>query len=413
MWPHCTVRLAASLLFLATQAGFCQAIKYVAASDYGTSFGSPSVSVRVFPRANLGNGRDLTYAGLFSYDAKFHPATKLGRFLGVGDSSDDLARIESAPPWMLQPALPVREDYDPPAHAVAVAHPHSPLGDARNAIVTFVYGRRRALQSPYQVTTDSHGRLVVSDPDLPAVHVLDPKGKTSFTILGGGGRRLRLPTGVAVDAEDNIYIADSERGMLLVYDREGRFVRYIGSVHGENWYQQPTGIAIDRNAGRLFVIDTPRNLVFMLDLQGVVLRRLGRGRDGIGAIEFDHPAQIALHGQEVFVLDAGGSRIQIVNQDGDLVGGIRLPKEGARHRNTGGLAVDRDGNIYVSDVAESVIRIYNRGGGLPVSFGRKGSRAGEFSSPTGLWIDEDSRIYVADTDNVRVQLFQLSAEETH
>jgi hypothetical protein len=39
--------------------------------------------------------------------------------------------------------------------------------------------------APHQVTTDSTLRVIISDPDRRAVHVFDPKGKTSFSILGG------------------------------------------------------------------------------------------------------------------------------------------------------------------------------------------------------------------------------------
>lgn len=47
------------------------------------------------------------------------------------------------------------------------------------------------------------------------------------------------------------------------------------------------------------------------------------------------------------------------------------------------------------------------------TFGQDGSRLGEFSAPSGLWVDANNRLYVADTANVRVQLFQLtSAAET-
>jgi len=313
---------------------------------------------------------------------------------------------------MLQSNVRVREDFDPPAHTVAAAHPHSLLGGVLDAIVTFAYGRPRVLQSPYQVTVDSNRRLVVSDPALHAVHVFDPTGKTSFTILGGGSRRLQLPAGIAVDGDDNIYIADSVRGMLLVYDRNGRFVRYIGRFSGESWYQFPTGIAIDRSAGHLFVADSPRNLVFMLDLHGTVLKRLGKDRGNGTAVEFDYPTWIAVSRREIVVLDAGGSRIQIVDSDGNLVRGFAVIRGRSQQTGQGGLTVDQDSNIYVSDAAESVIRIYKRDGRLQASFGQTGNRTGEFNAPKGLWIDEANRLYVADAENVRVQLFQLSTEDT-
>jgi DNA-binding beta-propeller fold protein YncE len=70
--------------------------------------------------------------------------------------------------------------------------------------------------------------------------------------------------------------------------------------------------------------------------------------------------------------------------------------------------VDRTGNIYVSSTRDSQIVIYRRDGHLLGSFGRPGMEIGEFSAPAGLWIDGTNRLYVGDTNNGRVQVFQLS-----
>ena len=48
---------------------------------------------------------------------------------------------------------------------------------------------------------------------------------------------------------------------------------------------------------------------------------------------------------------------------------------------------------------------------LLASFGQNGKRAGEFAGPEGLWIDSTNRLYVADSGNGRVQLFQLQAQK--
>ena len=59
----------------------------------------------------------------------------------------------------------------------------------------------------------------------------------------------------------------------------------------------PQGIAIDRKAGRLYLVDSPRNLVFMLDLTGKVLKRLGKYHDVTGVGEFDDPTDIVFEPQ--------------------------------------------------------------------------------------------------------------------
>lgn len=143
----------------------------------------------------------------------------------------------------------------------------------RDRVVTFVYGRERILQAPHRVMVDSRGRILMVDPDIRAVHVLG--GGNSFRIEGGPRRRLRMPNGSAVDAADNIYIADSERGLVLVYAPDGTFLRYIGKCGDESLFYSPTAIAIDRNSGILFLLDTPRHVLFVLDLAGNILKRIG------------------------------------------------------------------------------------------------------------------------------------------
>ncbi|MGC2109053.1 MAG: hypothetical protein WA655_06015 [Candidatus Korobacteraceae bacterium] len=166
-----------------------------------------------------------------------------------------------------------------PAHAVTTLEAHSLGGRVVISAATFAYGHATVLLEPQYVKTDSNQRVVISDRGLPAVHVLDAERKTSFSILGGEDSRLQQTAGVALDAQENIYIADSKRGMVLVYDPYARFLRYIGNLHGENIYQRPTGIAINRPAGHLYLADTARNLIFMLDLKGNVLKRVGDDKE--------------------------------------------------------------------------------------------------------------------------------------
>lgn len=326
---------------------------------------------------------------------------------------------------MLASRVRVVDDMEPPAHAMALPDVHSRPAMVRNAVVSFVYGRRQVLQTPQYLTTDSRRRLIISDPGIPAIHVLDSQGKNSFSILGGKGRRLQSPAGVAVDKDDNIYVADSELGMVLVYDQYGRFLRYIGDFNGENMYQGPSGIAIDRNAGHLYLLDGPRHLLFMLDLEGNVLRRTGQTWDDNRAIEltrrsptgprrFSNPTEVAINHDEVVVLDKVGTRVQIMDLQCHLLTSFSVQKASYREASSkNGLALDEHGYVYISYAGTSEVRVYSSAGGLMATFGQDGSRLGEFSAPSGLWVDANNRLYVADTANVRVQLFQLtSAAET-
>jgi len=112
------------------------------------------------------------------------------------------------------------------------------------------------------------------------------------------------------------------------------------------------------------------------------------------------------------VLDDHASRIQVLDRECRFVRSFNLrnvlvpPDKIAE----AGLAVDSTGNIYVSNAGSSAVKIYSQAGQLLASMGRAGSRPQEFDLPSGVWIDASDRIYVADTRNSRVQVFQFSRE---
>ena len=365
---------------------------------------APEVSVRAYPRVDLEGQRQLKYVGSYSADGKFRAPSKLDRLLGrTAQATPEAVPRQVSPFVALGSSVRRVEDFEPPGHAVDVVQGHSALAGARDGIMGLVYGREKILRAPRHVTTDSRQRLIVSDPAVPAVHVLDTKSKMSFRIVGGPDRRLRSPSGVAVDAEDNIYVADSVRGMVFVYGPDGSFLREIGSLGGgEGLFHSPTSIAIDRKAGHLYLLDGPR--LFMLDLQGKVLRRIGRSRGDTG--ELTDPRDIALSPDQLLVLDAEGSRVQIMDLECSLLRRLILPNVPTSKET--GLGVDRFGHIYVSFAGPAMVRVYNHDAALLSSFGYLGPRIGEFNAPTGLWLDSNNRIYVADTGNLRVQVFQIS-----
>jgi DNA-binding beta-propeller fold protein YncE len=380
---------------------------------------------RALPGARLCCGNGIDYLGSYSADGKFRTTTQIDHdSVRARDSysgaSGAWSRPSDVPAFInLHPKERVEENFEPPARAVKPVRGKSMLASLRDNIVTFVYGRERIFLAPHHVAVDSRGRILIVDPDIRAVHVLG--NGDSFRVAGGPQRRLLLPNGVAVDAADNIYIADSERGLVLVYAPDGKFLRYIGKYGDESLFHSPTAIAIDRDSGRLFLLDSPRHLLFVLDLEGNILKRVGRPRPhAIGRpsgetipMDLDYPTEIAIGNNELVVVDAANSRIRVMDLECNPVAEFTISSSSASIPVQAvvdgvGLAVDLTGNIYVSSTRESQIGIYQRDGHLLGSFGRPGMEVGEFSSPAGLWIDGTNRLYVGDTKNGRVQVFQLT-----
>ncbi len=99
------------------------------------------------------------------------------------------------------------------------------------------------------------------------------------------------PQCVAVDAQDNIYVTDSEAGKVFVFDADGKYKRAIGSLKGgEGYFKRPTGIAVDSAAQRIYITDTLRNKIFVTDMQGSVLQTIGKNWDRATASSTSHRA---------------------------------------------------------------------------------------------------------------------------
>lgn len=392
------------------------AFSYSTFSQTGAAF----LNAREPPHWPANCGRTvLVYLGGYHADGKFRAASPFSCGEEVTLSSDSILSVSSRPPAVpsfiyLHPRERVIENYQPPAYAKRAIKGTSTFAALRDGIVTFAYGREKALLTPIHVAVDSQGRLIVSDPGAGAVHVLD--GRNSFRIAAGANRRMHMPAGVAVDAADNIYVADPDLGVVGVYDRSGRFLHDIGKMGGETLFHSPTGIAIDSKNNRLYVLDTPRSVLFVSDLEGNVLKRVGRGRghpigrytSTFSPMNLDEPTEIAVSGDKVAMLDSKGSRIRIMDLDCNVLAEfhVQVPT-GSETAAEVGLGIDASENLYLSNAGEPTIRIYDLSGHLKSSFGRHGSGIVGFTAPSGLSIDSANKLYVADTSNRRVEVFQL------
>ena len=208
---------------------------------------------------------------------------------------------------------------------------------------------------PYSVAADSRGRIIVTDPGIAGIHVFDfEKQKYKFLNREGGKDPLRSPQCVAVDAQDNIYVTDSETGKILVWDASLKYRRAIGSLRGgEGYFKRPTGIAVDSAAQRIYVSDTTRHKVIVLDMQGNVVQTIGRNGAAIG--EFNFPTELRLHGNELVVVDAMNFRVQVFDRSGQFLYGLGTIGEisGTMYRPKG-VAVKRPRDFH--EIAERLGR---------------------------------------------------------
>ncbi len=276
-------------------------------------------------------------------------------------------------------------------------------------LANFIAGEAEThgLVRPYSVAVDSRGRAIITDPGARGVHIFD-LAQNKYKFIERQEKRkdaMLSPQCVAVDAEDNIYVTDSEEGKIFVFDPNGKFRRVLGSARdGEGYFKRPTGIAVDSAAQRIYVTDTLRHKIFALDFTGRVLQSFGQRGTGKG--EFNYPTDLLALDGELAVVDTMNFRVQFVDRNGavrNTIGGG--DESGTSMFRPKGIGIDSEGHYYTADALWGVVQVFDREGRLLYYFGNRGTAPGDFQLPTGLFIDRSDRVFVVDSYNRRIQVF--------
>lgn len=253
------------------------------------------------------------------------------------------------------------------------------------------------------VSADSN-RLYIADLMQAAVFRYDFKDK-KFSKFGAVG----IPSGIALDAEENLYVVDTARKAIGVFGRDGKQVREITDPE----LVKPNGLAIDKARGKMYVVDTgdraaKEQNVKVYNLQG---RRTGAigGAPGGDFGQFSYPTYVAVDNTgNVYVTDTLNGRVQKFDPEGKFLTAFGQPGSNwGEFDKPKGVAVDSFGNVYVADSGWSNVQIFNPKGQILLFFGGRGPVPGMMKNPLAVAIDANNRIYVGDYLNHRVGVYQL------
>lgn len=306
--------------------------------------------------------------------------------------------------WPLPPDQP-RVRY------VAEYHGQLDLG-SKDELKAALLGEDQAglvLQKPYGVTASADGRQIyVTDTKLRAVVVFDLDKKDVHPLKTDAHGAMFNPLEIRLDSQGRLFVSDSERKEILVLNREGKTLMTLGM---KEEIGRPTGLALDEARNRLYVADTIKHRVLVYDLAGKHLLTFGERGSEPG--QFNYPVNLAVdRSGKLLVSDTGNFRIQVFDgegkflhtfgQIGDSYGSFSRPK---------GIGVDSDNNIYVVDAAFNNFQIFNPEGRVLLFVGALGHEPGMFWIPTGIHVDPSDRVYVVDSINTRIQVFQYLKEK--
>lgn len=134
----------------------------------------------------------------------------------------------------------------------------------------------KTMLTPQGIAIDSQGRVLVADTKQRVLHVFDIGKQTYKKFHPPDSDPFLAPIAVAVDAQDRIYVSDALRSRIFRFSPAGKYLGALGAIDKkESIFKRSTGIAVDRERGKLYVVDTVADQIVALDLDGNVLRRMG------------------------------------------------------------------------------------------------------------------------------------------
>jgi sugar lactone lactonase YvrE len=216
-----------------------------------------------------------------------------------------------------------------------------------------------------------------------------------FSIYGFQGDLLRRPTGVAFDEQGNIYVADTGKKRVVIFDSAGNYVTTYGDA-GDQPTQlwEPIGIAVNTD-GRSYVLDKGKKKIVIFDAQHRPQK----------VMKFDdYPLAVTIARNRLYVAMVAG--IVEFDLDGNkaITGYLGRGQNPGQFDTPGGVAVGADGTIYVADSLNYRIQAIKDGKplwqyGKPIPPGQAVMYNGadrKFGLPSSIAADENGYLYVVD-----------------
>ncbi len=270
------------------------------------------------------------------------------------------------------------------------------------------------LLEPENVTVDGTGGVYVANTFRGRVEVYDATGSYLFGMggLGTAAGELQGPVGLTIDGTGRLFVAERSNHRVSVFDASGVFqFSFDSSGSAAGPLIAPQGIAFDPVTSEIHVVDAGNHRVQVFDTSGVFVYEYGGFGSGPGQLR--DPRYIASDGSGAFwIADSGNDRLQsflggtagvAIGSTGSGPGQFNLPFGVAIHPATG--------ELYASDGTDNRVQVLNPIDVFLREFGSFGTGAGEFDFAKGIAITSTTTVYVADYYNNRVQVWEPGLQD--
>ena len=259
------------------------------------------------------------------------------------------------------------------------------------------------LEKPRGVAFNCVGEIVISAGD--SVSIFSQNG-TKIRSFGDPGQ-FQYPSGVTVDDEGNILVADRGNDRFQKFTNDGQFLVSVGTTGtGPLQFNKPMDVAFNFHNKKVYVVDNENHRIQVLNSDLTFSNIIGGKRSSKDG-DFAYPWSATFDSTgNVYIADSGNNRIQVYTASGKF-----LRKLGRCGKGKGELhwpvsvALDSRGMVLVSESGNHRISIFTTEGRFVKSFGWRGTKVGEFNYPRWLAVDDYDVLCVCDRDNDRVQIF--------
>jgi DNA-binding beta-propeller fold protein YncE len=261
-------------------------------------------------------------------------------------------------------------------------------GHTGTSFTDFVVGarksERRKIVSPYGIAA-WNARIYICDLAKHCVYFVDFANKTSGTL--GTPDLIDTPVNIAIDADGTKYVCDTQKRMVAVFDSHDKFVRSIGDD------KRCTPISLAIRGDELFVVDVAGGKIEVWNKAGKLLRTISS--KGFDPGQLNMPTNMAISPASIiYVANTGSSSVERFDVEGRYLKPLGLPGdrpgEFARPK---GIAIDPKGIVYVCDSQWNKVQIFSPEGQLLLYFGDRTNGPDSTDMPTGLAIDTSSLPY--------------------
>jgi hypothetical protein len=266
------------------------------------------------------------------------------------------------------------------------------------------------LKAPTAVAVGPSGKIYVTEAAHNRLHVYSPSGYYIKSVRGLGG-----PVDVEIDASGKIFLANTVKRNVSVYDADFNLLSKLGS--GDREFGSPCSIDID-STGNVYVADCREDKIKIYNPGGLLINSFGVTGSGAGQLNYPSSVVVDEAAGEIIVSDIrnkGGmmgsnqeARIQIFNMSGAYLRTFGVTKglgEGKIVR-AASLEIDSSSRMYVSDSYQHLVQSFLNTG---TSLGAIYDIASPVKLPVGIKIGSNSKLFVVSQETAKVEVYGIDS----